>query len=507
MATPQTNIEVKMKLLADAKQASASVKGLSGDVSNLSKSTQDASGNLQRLGNAYGRAGSANKAAGSGAGPSASSPGSPNVRRDFDGLDKFRKPEEAAEKAGAGLTKLAGSAAAAVVMMTALAKAAGAGATAYYSGKGTVGILDATLANTPIVGSAYTGIKGGITSSVFSKSMAAANLSERATAMEEGRNALFGPIDRLEGARKLQDEQQKIRTETAQAAAPDRAANRAKYGERFEDAFNEAEYAANKARRELQISDRGNTAASDAAVKAAKEANMRRDEVAKAEKAVKNAPNGAAELAARSELQAAESNLARALEAQRAASERAAKSSLDLVEKQRASLAAETALIGAKRDRAKTLLDETKTSAASFMASTDEDKYMLAAAMRQMKEGGVESLAPEQKQLLLGNGITGEMTKKNLVESAKDDPMLNSILKDTGRGTIREQEKEVQKLNAEFDAKVKLDDQQIEDAFRKALAEAGLDAESIAKKLASSGNRELENKLSQQAIGQGLGVR
>ena len=127
--------------------------------------------------------------------------------------------------------------------------------------------------------------------------------------------------------------------------------------------------------------------------------------------------------------------------------------------------------------------------------------------MRQMKEGGVESLAPEQKQLLLGNGITGEMTKKNLVESAKDDPMLNSILKDTGRGTIREQEKEVQKLNAEFDAKVKLDDQQIEDAFRKALAEAGLDAESIAKKLASSGNRELENKLSQQAIGQGLGVR
>jgi hypothetical protein len=226
---------------------------------------------------------------------------------------------------------------------------------------------------------------------------------------------------------------------------------------------------------------------------------------AKAE--VKNAPNAAAEIAARSKLTVAESDYARQLENEKAASERHAKASLDAVSKLQESLQAETNLIAAKRDRAKALLDETKAGAASFLASTEEDKYMLAASLRQLKDGGVDSLAPEQKQQLLGNGLTGEFAKKELLKGAGNDPLLNSILQDSGRGTIADQEKQVQDLNAEIDAKIRLDTETIEEAFRKALADAGLNAEDISTKLADKAAREVDNKLQQNNLASGLGVR
>lgn len=485
---PPTNIEVRLKITPDTKAASNALRGLNGDVSNLSKSAAEAKKRLSLDTNA----GDLKK------GEDAKEPGKAGAGGE---------ENEAKKESAKSFKALAMKAAAVVAAFTAVAKAAGAGATAFYEGKSTNGVLDAALKNTPIVGGAYSGMKGGIASTIYSKSMASANIEDKFNYLQENRNAIYSPIDALKAGVKATNQQQANRAAMAQAEGPDRAGNRAKYGERFEDSFNSAEAEANKARRELEIARKN---AGSSAGDLAKESRVSKGFgklVDEAKGDVKNAENGAAEIAARSRLSTAESNLARQLEQEKAAGERHAKAALDVVAKLQESLNAENSLISAKRDRAKALLDETKAGAASFLSTTQEDKYMLAASLRQLKEGGSESLAPEQLQQLLGNGLTGEFAKKEILKNAGNDPLLNSILQDTGRGSIQDQERQVQALNAELDVKMKLDQTQIEEALRKALAEAGLNAEEIASKIGDRAAREIDNKMQQKNLGEGMGVR
>lgn len=531
-------LEVRMRLVSDGKAASSAVKSLKSDVNQLNEATKDANKSLAlsapQTGGASGTYGVRPSTPNGPPPPNqsryraiedqAAAEAAKNARaRAVDsvlntGVDHSEKkraaddrgqsnPNDPAKKASGSLLQLAGAAAAAVYAIAEIAKASSGFSKDIHMGKSPTTAFNNFLKNLPIVGGIQSAIESTVIGAMHGKNLAELSFRERSNRRESGMISAFGQTDQLEVQRKTIERETDNRQKFAVADGPSRMANRAQYGERFEDSFNQAEFEANKARREIKIASRNEGESNDAATKQARVVSEATKQLDQAKKAVKNAPDASSEAVARAEVNAAESRLVRELNILKATTEAHGKASNEYVQKLKESQAAETALIAAKRDRAKTLLDESKTAAAAFAASTDEDKYMLAAASKQLQEGGANSLAPEQKQLLLGNAMTAEKTKRELLKSIQDDPMLNSILKDNGKGTLAEQEKEVQKLNAEIDAKIRLDEGQYEEAFRKALQEQGLDAEQIARRLAQSATRELDNRLEQNNLGQALGVR
>ena len=86
---------------------------------------------------------------------------------------------------------------------------------------------------------------------------------------------------------------------------------------------------------------------------------------------------------------------------------------------------------------------------------------MLAATVRMAKENGIDAPSPRAETEPFRKRPNVRMGKKQLIQSAQNDPMLNSILQDTGRGSIQQQEKHVAAMQAQIDAKISLDEKQL----------------------------------------------
>lgn len=482
--------EARLKLTADTKDASAAVKSLSKDVKELSQASD-----------------AANAKTGKNSGFRARS-----TAKDLDenqpaaGADSGKGITKSVQKTSEEFVRLAGKAALATATIAAFAKGLGEASVASSRGKSAATQAQAFFEAIPILGEIARSMKSAVVNLGYSKSMANARNQERASQQGQAYKDIYTPAEISVSNSKASRQAAAIRADVAGVAGPNRAQNRAEYGTQFEDSINAAEFARNRANRERDIA----TKQRQEAVKAAKETSgdayaygKQADELYRQQAKEKNPVK---QMALGSQIADAEKGYQAALEKQKNALEKHRDAVLSQIEASKAAREAETALMAAKRDRAKTLLDETRNAAASFGASTDEDKYMLAASARMAKENGIDSLAPEQKQMLLGNGLTSEWAKKQLIQSAQNDPMLNSILQDTGRGTIQQQEKNVAAMNAQIDAKISLDEKAIEAAVAAALKTSGINIEYIITQIARGTARQFDNKMNQNALAQGLGL-
>lgn len=482
--------EARLKLTADTKDASAAVKSLSKDVKELSQASD-----------------AANAKTGKNSGFRARS-----TAKDLDenqaaaGADSGKGITKSVQKTSEEFVRLAGKAALATATIAAFAKGLGEASVASSRGKSAATQAQAFLEAIPILGEIARSIKSAVVNLGYSKSMADARNQERASQTGQAYKEIYTPMEISVANSQYARKAAASRAEAAAVQGPNRAQNRAQYGTQFEDSINAAEFARNRAFRELGIATRQQSEAFKPVKEAAADANAYGTRAEQIRKEYQSEKNPVKALALGSQLADAEKGYQAALEKARNAMEKHRDAMLSQVEAAKAARDAETALMAAKRDRAKTLLDESRNAAASFGASTDEDKYMLAASARMAKENGIDSLAPEQKQLLLGNGLTSEWAKKQIIQSAQNDPMLNSILQDTGRGSIQQQERNVAAMNAQIDAKISLDEKAIEAGVAAALKAAGINIEDIITRIARSAARQFDNKMNQNALAQGLGL-
>lgn len=482
--------EARLKLTADTKDASAAVKNLSKDVKELSQASDAANEKTGK--NSPFRARSTAKDL--------------DENQPAAATESGNKLTRGVQKTSEEFVRLAGKAAIATAVIASFAKGLGEASVASSRGKSAATQAQAFLEAIPILGEIARSMKSAVANLGYSKSMADARNQERASVTGQAYKEIYTPSDISVANSKAARESAAIRSNVDAVQGPNRAQNRAQYGTQFEDSINAAEFARNRAIREREIASKQRQEAAKTAKETGDDAyayGKRADELYREQSREKNPVKL---LALGSQIADAEKGYQSALEKQKNALEKHREAVLNQIEAAKAARDAETALMAAKKDRAKTLLDESRSGAASFGASTDEEKYMLAATVRMAKENGIDALAPEQKQSLLGNGLTSEWAKKQLIQSAQNDPMLNSILQDTGRGSIQQQEKHVAAMQAQIDAKISLDEKAIETAVAAALKNSGINLEYIITQIARGAARQFDNKMNQAALAQGLGL-
>lgn len=133
---------------------------------------------------------------------------------------------------------------------------------------------------------------------------------------------------------------------------------------------------------------------------------------------------------------------------------------LALLQKQAELSRAETGLLKARFS----LLDQeyarSRSGSVSFSAlSKVEQDDFLGAALR-FKKGGRENVTADELARLQANPLTGPLVEQKLFEGIKSDPLLKELLTLTGQRDAETVRQQRDKLKAELDLKVQLDEEQ-----------------------------------------------
>jgi hypothetical protein len=352
----------------------------------------------------------------------------------------------------------------------------------------------------PVIGYFARNIKEWKAESRFSEELGASDATrERNLGNEAVRSATSGLQSRRFNALSEAGQARARAAAGQRAGAVDRAGVRGRVGIRFEDEF----VGLYQQRNQADLNQRRAAAAYD----------FTRNDEANKRNAVSSLQNQLDHISRKpTDFKANEMNevAGRLHEAQNRlneAIERRTKSEEELRSANADARSAATDLIRAERDRAKTLFMETRAGGVEFGAMNPTDRYDVYANLVQQQQHGYDSLSPFQRQQLLSNPLTREESEKKAFESAKNDPLMNEILRLQGKKSLGDMEKEVGELTAKLDLNVIVDSEALTAAIDAAMKANGLTIAEISMEAVRTLERQIRQNAEQGRVQQKLGVQ